>query len=221
MGQTLGSLVPLGVAAAVSTLPLLITVLILLSDNRSRSALPYLVGFVVGTLLLVIASTLTASLLPHPRLRQPNTAVGVLAVLIGLALVALGVLALFRRGDGAGGGEPKWAQTVGTFGAGRSLGLGLVLNLRPKSLLLGAAAGLVLKSANDRVEDTVVLVLVYTAVATSTVAVPVVATLLSPRRMEPRLVRARGRLDAHGPVVAATMMVLIGVLVVVAGATRL
>ena len=87
MGQALGSLVPLGIAAAVSTVPILVTILILLSDNRNRSALPYLIGWVVGTLFLVTVGTMAASSLPQPRPRQPDTILGVLEILIGVAFV--------------------------------------------------------------------------------------------------------------------------------------
>lgn len=221
MGQALASLIPLGIAAAVSTVPIMVTILILLSDRRKRSALPYLVGFVAGTLVLVTVGTTAAGLLPHPRPRQPDTIVGVLAILIGLGFVTLGFVTLRRREQEPGGQEPTWTQAVGAFGAGRSLGLGLALNLRPKGLLLCAAAGLALDSANLGVDDTGVLVLVYTVVATSTVAVPIVATLVAPRRMEPRLVDARSRIAANGAAVAGSMMVVLGVLVAVAGTTHL
>ncbi len=221
MGQALGSLLPLGVAAAVSTVPILVTILILLSENRNRSALAYLIGWVVGTLFLVTVGTVAASSLPEPRPRQPDTIVGALEILLGVGLVSLGILAFRRRQERASGQEPKWAQAVGAFGAGRSLGLGLALNLRPKSVLLCAAAGLALDSANDGVEVTAVLVLVYTVVATSTVAVPIIATLISPTRMEPRLVEARKRLDDNGRLVSGAMMVMIGLLLVAAGITHL
>ena len=84
-----------------------------------------------------------------------------------------------------------------------------------------AAASLALYGANNGVEDTAILILVYTAIATSTVALPIVATLLSPRRMEPRLIDARSWLDHNGPVVTATIMVMIGVLIAVFGITHL
>jgi hypothetical protein len=221
MGQALGSLIPLGVAAAVSTVPILVTILILLSDNRSRSALPYLIGWVVGTLFLVTVGTIAASSLPQPRPRQPDTVLGVLEILIGVAFLVFGVIAIRRRDKSPGGQEPKWAHAVGAIGAGRALGLGLGLNLRPKGILLCAAASLALYSAHAGVEDTAILILVYTAIATSTVAVPIVATLLSPRTMEPRLIHARSWLDRNGPVVTATIMVIIGVLIAVSGITHL
>ena len=221
MGQALGSLIPLGVAAALSTVPILVTILILLSDNRNRSAVPYLVGWVVGTLFLVTVGSIAAGSLPQPRPRQPDTIVAALEILIGVGFLALGILTLRRHRESPGGREPKWAHAVRAIGAGRALGLGLALNLRPKALLLCAAASLALHSAKAGVEDTAVLILVYTALATSTVAVPIVATLLSPRRMEPRLIDARGWLDHNGPVVTATIMGLVGVLVAVSGITHL
>jgi hypothetical protein len=221
MGQALGSLIPIGVAAAVSTVPILVTILILLSDNRSRSALPYLIGWVVGTLFLVTVGTIAASSLPQPRPRQPDTVVGALEILIGVAFVALGIIAIRRREKSPGGQEPKWAHAVGAIGAGRAVGLGLGLNLRPKGVLLCVAASLALHSANDGVEDTAILILVYTAIATSTVAVPIVATLLSPRRMEPRLIAARSWLDRNGPRVTATIMVMVGALIAVSGVSHL
>jgi len=221
MGQVLGSLLPLGLAAAVSNVPILVTILILLSEKRNQSALPYLIGWVVGTLFLVTVGTFAASSLPQPRPRQPDRVVGALEILVGVALVALGILAIRRREESLGGQEPKWAHAIGAFGAGRSLGLGLALNLRPKGVLLCAAASLALASANDGVEDTAILVLVYTAIATSTVAVPIVTTLLSPRRMEPRLINARSWLDHNGPMVTAAIMVMIGAFIAVSGSTHL
>ena len=174
-----------------------------------------------GTLFLVTVGTIAASSIPQPRPRQPDTILGALEILVGAAFLALGILTIRRRQESLGGREPKWAHTVGAIGARRSLGLGLALNLRPKSLLLCTAASLALYDANKGVEDTAILILVYTAIATSTVALPIVATLLSPRRMEPRLIDARSWLDHNGPVVTAAIMVIIGLLIAGFGITHL
>jgi hypothetical protein len=221
MGQTLGALLPLGIAAAVSSVPILVTILILLSDRRNQSALPYLIGWVFGTFILVALGTIAASSIPQPRPRQPDTLVGVLEILIGAALIALGIYSLRRRREKVRGSEPVWADAVGAFGAGRSLGLGLVLNVRPKGLLLCAAASLAVHSANDSFEVAALLVVAYTVIATSTVALPILATLISPRSMEPRLVAARTWLDENGSMVTASIMMLIGVLVAGYGITNL
>ena len=58
-------------------------------------------------------------------------------------------------------------------------------------------------------------------IATSTVTSPIVATLASPDRMEPRLVNARDWLNEHGHVVTATVMLLVGGIILGAGVSKL
>ncbi len=221
MEQALGALLPIGVAAALSSVPVMATILILLSDKRSQSALPFLVGWVLGAVIVVSACVIAASSIPQPRPRQSDTTAGVLEIILGAALALLSLHAMFRRGAAAGGSASKWAETVGALGAVKSLGLGLVLNIRPKGLILSTAASLALHSAKLEVEETAVLVLVYSAIATSTVTIPIVATLVSPDRMEPRLINGRDWLDEHGYVVTATIMLFIGVIIIGSGIGKL
>jgi len=67
------------------------------------------------------------------------------------------------------------------------------------------------------VDDTLFLIAVYTAIATSTVVAPTLATVFFPDRMEPRLVAARDWFTAHGTAVTGVVMILVGVVVLVAG----
>jgi hypothetical protein len=218
--QALGSLLPIGVAAALSSVPIMATILILLSDQRKQSAVPFLVGWVLGAIILVSLGTIAANAIPQPRPRQADTTAGVLEILLGAALVVYSLRSMFRAGGSASGSASKWAEAVGALGPAKSFGLGLALNIRPKGLILSAAASLVLRSAKLDLDATVVLVVVYSLIATSTVTIPIVATLVSPDRMEPRLISARDWLDEHGHVVTATVTLLIGVIIVGSGIGR-
>ena len=66
-----------------------------------------------------------------------------------------------------------------------------------------------------------VLIAFYTAIATSTVAAPIVATLVYPDRMEPRLRSGLDWMAAHGHVVAAAMLLVIAGVIIAAGVGRL
>jgi hypothetical protein len=221
MGQALGSLLPIGVAAALSSVPIMATILILLSDQRNKSAVPFLVGSVLGAIILVAVGTIAANAIPQPRPRKADTTAGILEILLGAALIGYSLRSMFRESAPVGDSATKWAEAVGSLGAAKSFGLGLALNLRPKCLILSAAASLALRSAKLGLEETAVLVVVYSALATSTVTLPIVATLVSPDRMEPRLVNARDWLDEHGHVVTATVMLLVGAIVVGYGVSKL
>jgi hypothetical protein len=219
MWQAIGQLLPIAIAAALSTIPIMATILILVSDRRDEAATPYVVGWVLGTTVFVTLATLMAQSLPPNRPRAEANVIGVLELVVGGALVVTGLFALRHRHSERTTRMPRWLTKVDSLESGPALGLGVVLNLRPKALLLVAAAGLVLRGASLAPEETALAIVVFTVVATSTVVVPVVLTFLSPTRMGPRLGAAREWLTGNGATLTAVTMLGIGCLLLAAGAT--
>ena len=209
MGQALLQLLPLALAAALRSVPITATIFILLSESRSRCGLGFLAGTVLGTFATVALAAVAGHALPG-RPREHDALVAKVEVVIGVALVLLGVVTLVRRSRAASGSGPGWMNSIGTFGVLPVFGIGVALNLRPKAILLAAAAGLAIVGVDLVFHDSVGLVVFYTAIATCTVGVPILATILFPRWAEPRLVSAKGWITAHSSTVGATMMIVIG-----------
>jgi hypothetical protein len=217
MGQALFQVVPLALAAALSSVPISATIFILLSEGRTRSGLAFLTGTVVGTFAACALATVAGQALPG-RTRQHEVLVGKLEVAVGIAMVLLGIVTLVRRSAASGRGA-RWLDGIGSLGTLPVFGIGLALNIRPKAMLLVAAAGLAISRADLPFDENLVLVVLYTATATCTVVVPIVMTILFPRRMEPRLLAAKGWIAAHSTAVGATIMILMGGFVVGLGIT--
>ena len=218
MGQALVHVLPLALAAALSSVPISATIFILLSETRTRSGLAFLAGTALGTFAIVTLTAVAGQALPG-RPRQHEALVGKLEVLIGSAMVLLGAVTLLRRDHARGGDRPGWLNGLGAFGALPVFGIGLALNLRPKAVLLAAAAGLAISGARLRDAENLVLLVSYTAIGTCTVVLPVVATMLFPERMEPRLVTAKDWIAANATAVGATILILIGAFVAGVGLT--
>jgi hypothetical protein len=216
MGQALLQLLPLALAAALSSVPISATIFILLSESRRRSGLAFLAGTAFGTLATVALATVAGQALPG-RPREHDALVAKLEVVIGTALVLLGVVTLVRRSRAGSGRGPGWLDSIGTFGILPVFGIGLALNLRPKAILLAAAAGLAIAGVNLVFHDDLGLMVFYTVIATCTVGIPIVATILFPRRMEPRLLSAKAWIAAHSTTLGATMMILIGGFIIAVG----
>ncbi len=71
MLSTLTSLVLFALAGAMSTVPVSVTIMILLSPNPRRGALPFLIGSLVGSIVIVGLSAVGLQFWPvRPRLRQ-------------------------------------------------------------------------------------------------------------------------------------------------------
>jgi hypothetical protein len=220
--SALGQVLPIAVAVAFSSVPITATILILLSPKRNISGAAFLIGWVAGLIIVVSVASFGAQALPITSLRTQQSAFGVAEIVIGAALVILGIVSGFRAvrhptpAQGA-----KWLSAVKSFGPRPSFGLAVVLNFRPKGLLLGVAAGLAIGGDATSAGDALGAIAFYVVISASTVAVPIISTIAMPELMQPRLVDAQHWLEQHGRLVTALLMGLIGVVILGVGLGQL
>jgi Sap, sulfolipid-1-addressing protein len=221
MLQALGHLIPIAVAVALSSIPIMATILILLSPNKRRTSIPFLVGWVVGIAAVATLFTIIAQALPTPGPKKPQVALGIAEMVIGVAMVVLAVISWRRAGTHPSSGEPKWLSAVGSFGIWTSLGFAFILNLRPKALLLSIAVGLALRGDKLNISETAVVLAIYTIIGASTVALPIIYSLFSPVRATRWLESAHGWIARNNRIVSISIMLMIGVVIFSSGLTRL
>ncbi len=221
MWQVIGQLLPIAVAAAVSSVPIMAMILMLLSPRRSESAMPFLLGWVLGIAATVTLCALGSRAIPTSRGDRPDVALGIAEMIVGVAMLGVAVMSWRRARRQASLPMPRWLRTIGSLGGWSSFGVAVVLNLRPKGLLLALAAGLVLRGGALPLGDAVVAIVVYTGVAASTIAVPIVMTLMAPQRMEGRLIVVRDWMQSHHSAVSSTILVMIGALAIGNGLARM
>jgi Sap, sulfolipid-1-addressing protein len=221
MLSALGQLLPIAIAVAVSSFPIMVTILILLSPRRNRVAIPFLIGWVVGMAGVVIVAAYGANALPIRPLRAEQKSIGIAEIVVGVALLLIALLAWRRAAPGPEEGQSRWFATVERMGPVAAVGVAIVLNLRPKGLLLGVAAGLAIAGARMTDTDRVIAFCIYLAVACSTVMVPIILTLVAPTQMQPRLISARDWLQRNGGYVTAVVLLVVGLVILASGLTRL
>lgn len=221
MWSALGQLLPLAVAAAISTVPIMVTILILLSSRGRKVAIPFLVGWVAGMAGVVVLAALGASALPLAPVRAAQTAIGITEIIVGVGVLVVAAVAWRRAARGPVDTPNRWLGTVERLGPVTAAGLGVALNLRPKGLLLAAAAGLSIAGARLTASEAVLVAAVYLVLSTCSVTAPIVVTLASPATMQPRLVSTRDWLGRNGGHITVLVLLLVGVVVLGAGLGRL
>ncbi|KQO95781.1 GAP family protein [Leifsonia sp. Leaf264] len=209
MPQAIGALLPIALAMALSSVPFLTTVVLLLSPKRGRTALPYLIAYLVG--LFVVAGALSFGLAALPRRVKLGTTVAIVEIVIGLLLVAVGVIHWLRTRDREPASTNALLDRVSTFGVGASIGFALLLNIRPKAILLATAAGLALGTAKLSPTELVTCLVIYTVLSSVTVSVPVIMTLARPDSMGERLLRMRDWILAKSGVITFIVTITVGV----------
>lgn len=216
MGTAIGELLPLAVAIAISVTTIITTVLMLLSPKARSRTVGLLVGCVVGVGGAVALFTLLADMLPTQDSGGSSLEASVIRMVVGVLLV---VLALRQwRGRPASGDRaelPKWMAGVDSIMPGKALVLGLLLSaVVPKNLLLALSAGLIVGEAALSNGRAALVIVVFTAIATSTVAVPVVAHLVAPARMRGPFERIREWLVENNVAIMVVLLLVIGVVMI-------
>lgn len=215
-------LIPLAAAAAMSTIPMMTMIVMLLSPRRTRIALPYVIGWTLGILITVSLATLGTELVPaggHPS--QHDDLLDYAETFLGVILILSAGYSLWRARGKSSDTLPKWMLAMESLSGWAAFGVGLLFNLRPKGILLAIAAGVVLRREQLSFGDTAVALVVYTLVAASTILVPVVITLVAPDRMHKPLTATRDWLQHHRVMVSAGILLTIGVLLIGDGIYRL
>ncbi|MCD5348322.1 GAP family protein [Agromyces sp. H3Y2-19a] len=220
--QAFAHVVPIAVAVAASSVPILVTLSILLSPNGDRVAGPFLAGWLVGMTALVIGCTALAQVLPRQgSQREPEQAVGIAEIIVGALIIVVAIVGRLRAPRTPADQPPKWLGRISRLGPGEAFTLGAVLNIRPKSLLLVVAAALSIRGAGLTAVESVVVIACFVVIGASTVAVPIVSAKVAPRRTAPRLTSMRDWMSRNSRSITGLILVVIGVFVIVSGIGRL
>jgi len=65
MGDVIGDLLPLALGIAISPIPIIAAILMLLSPKARTTSVGFLLGWIIGIVVAVVAFTLLSSILPE------------------------------------------------------------------------------------------------------------------------------------------------------------
>lgn len=216
MGGVIGEILPLALGVAISPMPVIAAILMLLSPKARTTGVGFLAGWVTGIVVAVAAFTVLASALPEEDPSDSKPVQGALELVLGALLILLAVKQWRGRPSGEVTPElPKWMSAIDTLTPVKGLGLGVLLSaLNPKNVIMAAGAGVVIGDGDLGTGQIAVVIVVFTVIAASTVAVPVIAYLVAADRMAQPLEGLRTWLVRENTVVMAVLMVVIGVVLI-------
>jgi len=215
MGPTVGEILPLALGIAISPIPIIAAILMLLSPKAKGTSLAFLLGWLVGIIAAIVVFTLLSSVLPQPD-DGPATVAGVIKIVLGALLLLLAVKQWRSRpAKGETAALPKWMTAIDSMTPAKALVLGFLLSaVNPKNLLMAISAGLVVGGAGLALGSEIAVIAVFTLIAASTVLVPVIAYLVAAAKMAAPLERLREWLVDNNATIMAVLLLVIGVSVI-------
>jgi Sap, sulfolipid-1-addressing protein len=216
MNGILGDLLPLAVGLAISPIPIIAVILMLLSRRAAATSSGFLIGWVAGIVIVTVVVLALVGQAGDTSGGKPSTLSSVLKLVFGAALLLMaGKQWQGRPKEGQAGTMPKWMSAIDSFTFVKALGLGFVLSaVNPKNLLMCLGAGTTIGAAHLPVGDIVVAMVVFTVLAASTVAVPVFGYLFASARLEAPLNSLRAWLTQNNATVMTVLLLVIGVVLI-------
>jgi threonine/homoserine/homoserine lactone efflux protein len=213
MGSVVVEVLPLALGITVSPFPVVPAILLLFTARPRATAGSFLAGWLLGVGLACAVAALLASVVELAE--ETPTWVAWTKLALGVLLVVLGVLQWSKRGAEE---DPAWMRALDDATPAAALRLGLVLSAaNPKIILLAAGGGLAAGASDLATGETVVVLVLFTVVASLAVAVPLLLHLVLGEGVLAPLGRARDWLRAHNAAIVAAVLVVLGALLVAEG----
>lgn len=216
MGSVIGDILPLALGVAISPIPIIAAILMLLSPKAKGTSIGFLLGWVLGIIVAVVLFELLSSIIPASDPDAAKPVAGVIKIVLGLGLLFLAWRQWSSRPRaGAEPALPAWMGAIDTMTTVRGFILGFVLAaVNPKNLLMAAGAGVIIGTAGLELGSVVVVTVIFVVIAAISVALPVIAYLLAADRMAAPLESLRTWLVHNNATVMSVLLLVIGVVLI-------
>ncbi|GAA1845302.1 GAP family protein [Agromyces salentinus] len=213
MNGAIGGILPLALGVAISPIPIIAAILMLLSPKARVTSVGFLLGWLIGIIVAVGVFTALASVLPESDPDASKPIKGAIQLLLGAALLFLAVGQWRKRPrEGVEPALPKWMQAIDKLSFFGAFGLAFLLSaLNPKNLIMAAGAGAEIGDAQLDTGELVLVIAIYVLIAASTVAIPVIAYLIASERLRGPLDALRVWLGQENAIIMAVLLLVIGV----------
>ena len=216
MSSVLGELLPLAVGVAVSPVPIIAVILVLLAPRAGSTSLTFAAGWVIGIAAAAVLFVLISGAAPTDDDGEPSAVVSWIKLILGAALLLLSWRNWRNRPRPGSKAElPGWLTAIDKVTPGRAAGLGFVLAaINPKNLGLLAAAGGAIGAAGASTSEVTILLVIFVVLAACTVVLPVIVYRLAGARAQAPLENLKQWLEANNNTVMVILLLTMGAVLV-------
>ena len=215
MNEVLGELIAFSLAVAINPIPIIAILLTFQSPDSRRLSTAFGTGWVLGVSILVVAFFALSSRLPAQDPHDSSPVLGIIYVVIGLLLVALSFWKWRKRpAKGEDPSIPGWMTSVTTMRISRGFGLGFLISfLNIKHILIAGSAGATIATAKLSGLQTVIAILFFLMLATSSATVPIIAFLSAGEGFNRRMQGVHDWLVVNNATILSVLLFVIGVVI--------
>jgi threonine/homoserine/homoserine lactone efflux protein len=211
LSDAIGAVLPAAVGVALSPIPI-VAVILMLGTPRARTNGPaFAIGWILGLTVVSVVVLIVAGGSDDPNSGAADTSNG-LTLGLGLLFLAMAGRQWRKRPKSGEAPEmPKWMTAVDHFTPVRAFVLGIGLSaVNPKNLALTLAAAASIAQAGLSAGDDAIVVALFVAIGSLTVAGSVLLFLVARRRSEHLLASVKDFMVQHNAVIMMVILLVLG-----------
>ena len=212
MGEAIGSVLPMAVGVALSPIPIIAVILMLVTKQARVNGPMFVLGWLIG---LAVIGVIVIGILGGVGSASGDTATWALWLELVLGVLLLVVAARqfgARPHDGETAPTPPWMGAIDAFSPVKALAAGALLSgLNPKNLLLAVGGAASIAASEIPTSQQAIAYLVFALIATIGVALPVVIYFALGDRAPAILDRMKAWMGQHNAVIMTILCLIIGV----------
>lgn len=207
LASDLTELIPLALVIALSPLTIIPAILMLHTPRPRPTSLAFLAGWVLGVGVITAAAVVASDL--ADGLDRKSPAAPYVRIVIGAALVVFGGYRWMTRHRAQH--TPKWLSAMTSAGPGRAFLTGVTLTVaNVKVLAMCVAAGAAIGTAALGRTGAWQAVAVFTALASASVALPVLGYLVAGKQLDEPLNKLKRWMEDNHSAMVGVILVVIG-----------
>lgn len=219
----MADLIPAATAIAISPIPIVAVLMMLFSKNALKNATAFILGWLLAMLVVGgVAASLGAGM-DFSASSQPSQVVLVIKVILGGVLLIAAYRQWRRRPKlGAEVPMPKWMKTLDSSRVLNAFALGFALmaiNLKNMPIFLSGVGDILQASLGGM--TTVIVVLVFSLLASSSLGVPVAFYIIGGEKAKANLDSAKALMLQNNSAILAVLFLIFGLDIVGKGLAAL
>jgi hypothetical protein len=216
MGQAIGESITFAIGVAISPIPIIAVILMLLSKRAGVNSLAFCAGWIIGVAGATAVVIAVSGAIGTNSDGGASHGTSTVKLVLGIALLLLARRNWAKRpAPGESATLPKWLQAIEGITPIKAGGLGIALSaLNPKNLLMIIGGGLAIAGAPASTGGKVVAAVIFVLLAVSTVLIPVVLYRVMGERAQTTLESLNTWLQQNNATVMAVLLLVIGVVLI-------
>lgn len=217
MNRAIGAVLPFAVGAAVSPIPLVAAIVVLFTRRARANGLAYLLGWSGGSAIVVSVAYVAARVLGFGSSGGSTGVTSGAHTALGVLLLVLAVRRWRKRPVAGEATTPGWMEKIDGFGTARIAGLGALLSINPKNVVLALGAAAALAQLDGSSAEVAVGLGVFVVLGSAGVIAAVGYAVVGGDRSRATLERTRDWMIVNNAGVMAALLLVFGTLLVAQG----